>query len=84
MNDPSRETSTTARSQSTSTESLYADFFELAPIAFLTLDSRGVVLDANRAASELFQLSREELVQTLLVRSSWTMIDRILLFIVLR
>ncbi len=60
MNDPLLDTSAADPSQHSSAENLYADFFELAPMAFLTLDLEGSVLDANRAAGELLRLSPHE------------------------
>lgn len=40
----------------------YRDFFEFAPDAFLVTDSAGVIVEANRAASELFEIQRRFLV----------------------
>lgn len=42
----------------------YFELFELAPVAYLTLGDKGTILQANRAAGELFGLRPEQLVGT--------------------
>jgi PAS domain S-box-containing protein len=40
----------------------YSDLFDLAPIAYVTLDSKGVVIEANLSAAALFGFQRELLI----------------------
>jgi PAS domain S-box-containing protein len=46
----------------------YADLFEWAPEAYLVTDAEGVVLEANRAAEELFYYPREILINGSIMR----------------
>ena len=46
----------------------YLDLYDLAPVGYLTMNQRGVVLDANLTAGTLLGLSREELVKQSIYR----------------
>jgi len=46
----------------------YFDLYDLAPVAYLTLDEKGLILEANLAAATLLGLSRVALVKQLLTR----------------
>jgi two-component system CheB/CheR fusion protein len=51
------------RAQTDSEQALarYLELYQLAPVAYLSLDAMGVVLEANRAAAELLALTGEQL-----------------------
>jgi len=51
-----------AREQLEAERQRYQDLFELAPNAYLVTDSEGVIQEANRAASQLFQVAQRFLI----------------------
>lgn len=57
------ETLLSAQSTIESERQRYQELFEFAPDAYLVTDLYGGVLEANRAASELFQVSHQYLIQ---------------------
>lgn len=52
-----------ARSDLESSRDRYYELYERAPVAYLSLDTQGNILEANRAAAELLNEDRERLIQ---------------------
>jgi len=53
-----------ARSELESSRNRYYELYERAPVAYLSLDAKGTILEANPAAAELLNEDREKLIQT--------------------
>ena len=50
-----------AQSELEASRQRYADLYDLAPIAYVTLDHRGIICEANHTAAELLGVEREQL-----------------------